>query len=391
MSKSNSDKSNSNNLNNKCSLEVLKTRQELSDEIREVVRLVTFEPGIMPVGTFRYEVFKYPGDIDIFEPLEECCNFSTAKLSAAHKIQSIITDIVASNKVMFVEFKAGYDFRYKIYTGVMNHNILDYNPDLIRRDINNLYHANLLTCEEWHQLDSLIKDMPSVEDVIALNEMLREYWVLRWTTEEILQGYKLLRGDYKLYLDVALSQGTIVKLDTISYVEGRFVEVTNFFLITLLDKFGTRSVLSEELKDYAQSLLMDIYKYYETSPLKSIKRLWMYLAFQHRICDLSLFTSLFSSEIARYSQILADLEVGIKILSPNLSHKFIEVYGEKGYDLLLLSLTDKLRLLKGICTANIITKEQLEQVYNCLQERVNELTYQWLEDKGIQIFDLLDT
>lgn len=73
-----------------CSLEVLRTREQLSEEIREVVRLVTFEPDIIPVGTFRYEVFKYPGDIDIFESFEECCSFSTAKLTAAHKIQSII-------------------------------------------------------------------------------------------------------------------------------------------------------------------------------------------------------------------------------------------------------------------------------------------------------------
>lgn len=293
---------------------------------------------------------------------------------------------------MYVEFKAGYDFRYKIYTGVMNHNVQDYNPDLIRRDVANLYHADLLTCEEWNHLNSLIKDNPVINDIIALNEVLRGYWVLRWTAEEILQGYKLLRGNYKMYLDVALSQGTIVKLDTISYVDGRFVEVTNFFLITLLDKMGTRSVLSEELKDYEQSLLMDIYKYYETSPLKSIKRLWMYLAFKRRICDLNLFTPLFSSEIALYSQILADLEVAIDLLSPDIFKRFTDVYGKEGHTLLFNSLISRLESLKGICidnTPHSITTELLLNIYNCLKEIVNTRTYQWLHDNHIDIFDLL--
>ena len=84
-------------------------------------------------------------------------------------------------------------------------------------------------------------------------------------------------------MDVAIAQGSIVKLDTIAFLSNnesetkRYIEVTNFFLITQHDKFGNTVFLSEELQDYEQSLLSDVYTYYSSNTLKSIKRLFIIL------------------------------------------------------------------------------------------------------------------
>lgn len=380
-------------LSSYCPLDVLETRQEISNEIRRVVNLVTAEPGIVPVGTFRYNIFKYPGDIDIFEELETCCEFSTAKLTAAQKIQSIVQNITSHDTVLFVEFKAGYDLRFKLYTGVVNDKIEDYNPELIRRDITNLYEAGLLSECEWNALIILVKDDPNVDDLIALNDALRAYWVVRWKEEEVLQGYKLLPGNYKLFLDVALAQGTIVKLDTIAYIDDRFVEVTNFFLVAILDKLGQRILISQELGEYEQSLILDVYKYYSINPLKSIKRLWMYLAFNKRICDISMFTDLFSSDIALYSQILSDIETAINILSSDLWSRFSTMYEPT---VLYESLNTRLQLVHGLCSPAYygsqpqeLIVEDLKRLQSCLREQINALTYEWLAARNINIFSLI--
>jgi hypothetical protein len=379
-----------------CSDSVLAVRQNISKDIRNIVRLVTAEPGIIPVGTFRYSVFPYPNDIDIFEDLQGCCEFTTAKLTAAQRIQIIIKQVMRTHKILFVEFKAGYDLRFKIYTGVVNSQIEDYNPALIRRDLENLYTANLLSEAEYSNLSGLVFDSPTIGSVIALNEALRGYWVLRWTQEEVLQGYKVLRGNYKLFLDVAITEGTIVKLDTIAYVDKRFVEVTNFFLISVLDKFGNRTILSEELSDYLQSLTLDVYKYFPIKPLKAVKRLWLYLAANRRLCDLALFTPLFSSEIALRSQIAADIEVTLHILSPGTFPSFLELYGEEGYAQMLQSLDARLQLLQGVCQAGIYANMNREEIvadlhrlYGCLNDQINAQTYAWLDSHGIDIFSFI--
>ena len=379
----------------KCDIHVLDERTKLSKDTKEIIEAVTVEMDKMPVGTFKYKLFKYPGDIDLFENLETCCTFGKAKFTAAHNIQKIIPNIENNNKVMFSDFKAGYDLRFKIYTGNINGEIEDYNYQVISRDIKNLYDANLLDDCEYEELINLVKVNPEMNDIITLNEKLRDYWVLRWSLVEIKQGYKLLRGNYKLYLDVAISQGSIVKLDTIAYVDKRFVEVTNFFLITSLDKYGNKYYLSEELADYGESLLSDVYKYYDINPLKSVKRLWMWFAFKQRICELGMFKELFSSDIALYSQILSDIDVAITLLNTDNN-----MFGNVN---VLLSLIPRLKLLDGLCNVNtifniFITNEhnyklissELEKLRNCLQEYINNNTYKWLQDHDLDIFEFVN-
>lgn len=378
-----------------CDITVLnkRTEKDLTPDVASVIRLVTDRIETLPVGTFKYKVFKYPSDIDIFERLEGCCTFNFAKVRAAAAIQNIIRDINSDSSVIFSDFKAGYDHRFKIYTGVIGDTIADYNAVFIRRDISNLYEAGLLTALEYQDLISLAKDIPTLNDVITLNEKLRSFWVIRWTIPELLAGNKILPGNYKLFLDVALTQGSVVKLDTIAKIDGddsRYIEVTNFFLVTQKDKFGNTIVLSEELGDYAQSLLEDVYKYYDNNVLKSIKRLWMYLAFKGRICDLGLFTPLFDSDIALHAQIVGDLDLAINLLGSNFSYdkRFL-------YD----SLNRRLAKLNGICVRqpiytspnssdpNII-RNNLMKLRECLMESVNDRTRKWLTARNIDILAL---
>jgi hypothetical protein len=381
-------------VNDVCDITVLNKRDknDIGSDTKTAIKAVTAHMETLPVGTFKYKIFKYPSDIDIFENIEGCCTFNQSKITAAHAIQRIVRSVVSSNTIIFTDFKAGYDDRYKIYTGVINDKIDDYDPLVIRRDIDNLRSAELLTCQQYHELIALVKSTPSIDDVVALNEKLRTYWVVRWKSDEILQGYIVRPGNYKLYLDVALTQGSIVKLDTIAKIsspieDSRYVEVTNFFLITQKDKYGGRVVLSEELGDYAQSLLGDVYKYYNTNILKSIKRLWMYLAYQGRICDLGVFTELFSSDIALNSQLVGDLEVAIFLLSSKLPYddKFL-------HD----TINRKLTSLRGECADPSLyshTKTDIEYmsaVKECLSKSIDTRTREWMHSRNINIMALVN-
>jgi len=355
----------------KCDRTVLTPRKSLTDNAVETIKTVTAKMKTLPVGTYKYEIFKYPGDIDLFEKLSFCCSYNEARLRTAHELRKITKKILANKDVIFVELKAGYDIRFKIYTGIIeNGTIYDFNKVIVQRDLNKLLDACLLTKEQHNTLTKLC----SVEDVMRLNEELREFWVLRWSSQEILQGFKLLPGKYRLYLDEAVTQGSIVKMDTIAKVDDRYVEVTNFFLVSQIDRFGNKIILSEELKDYETSLLQDVYKYYETKPYKAIKRLWMYLAFKKRICDLSIFKDLFDSDIAFYSQILADVETAIRLQT--LPH-------DKAF--LKQSLSKRLSYVKHICPL-----DNLESIKVCLENTIRKMTFEWLATNDIDIFKLIN-
>lgn len=380
----------------KCDIRVLDERKEYTNDTMDVIQKVTSRMGTLPVGTFKYKIFKYPGDIDIFERLEHCCTYNAAKIYSALEIQSIIKDICKDPDIIFTDFKAGYDTRYKIYTGIIDdNNIIDYEPVLVRRDISNLWTAGLLSDDDYNKLMCLVKDRPNINDMIILNEELRKYWLIRWNQKELLTGYKILPGSYKLYLDIALSQGTVVKLDTISKIDNRYVEVSNFFLVIENDKYGNKQILSEELGDYEQSLLSDVYKYFHNNPLKSVKRLWMYLAFKNKICDLSLFTDLFSSDIALESQIISDLEVAIQLLNSNQSTDSVcnKIYDQQ---FLFQSISNRLSMI-GLSFSRIFTDDihvligNLSRLKDELQINVNNKTLIWLHDNEIDISKLTNS
>lgn len=369
----------------------IRKKEDIPVDTLNAIRTVTANMETLPVGTFKYSLFKYPGDIDIFEALDTCCTFNVSRLNAANTIQNIVRKILSSENILFSEFKAGYDDRFNIYTGVFDDKgiFVDFYPFVIRRDIINLFDSGLLDLQQKDHLLSLVKDEPSLQDILDLNEELRNFRVVRWTATDVLNGFKVLPGNYKLYLDVALTQGSIVKIDTIAYVNDRYIELTNFFLVSQTDKFGKKKILSEELGDYQQSLLSDVHKYYESNTLKSVKRYWMYLAYKNKLCKLSEFKELFSSRLALYSQVSADIEVAILLLkSTNLNYN---------PDLLFSSIAQRLQLLDGICTNSSssyhdihsneysVISDNLEILNSCIKDYINIETKQWLLDNDIDI------
>jgi len=189
--------------------------------------------------------------------------------------------------------------------------------------------------------------------------------------------------------------GSVVKIDIISKIQNhhpRYIEITNYFMIIQYDKYGNKMLFTEELEDYRQSILGDVYKYYEDNALKSVKRLWMYLALKEKICDLSMFVELFSSDISLYSQIASDIEVALTLLSSDMKYDF---------NYLMRTLFDRLKQLNGLCiTDNIIEKLEsnnkkniysgFEELHKCIKYEVNRMTHEWLNERNINIYELID-
>jgi len=108
--------------NKTCNKSILdkRTEADLSKDTIKAIRTMTFNMETLPVGTFKYKIFKYPSDIDIFENLESCCTYNVSRFNASNTIQSIILNILENKDFIFTDFKAGYDTRFKIYTCIIS-------------------------------------------------------------------------------------------------------------------------------------------------------------------------------------------------------------------------------------------------------------------------------
>ncbi len=254
--------SNLNKSSNSCRKddEILKKRtfDGLTQETKSLIELITIQKGTFPVGSFKFKAHRYPGDIDIFEPVKACCDKESASKEIAKKIQKMALEISKRKDVYLGDFKAGLDFRY---TTPMSD---------IEGKLNELVDLELITQEE-------LQEALSLKSRDELVEYMRKYYIVRWSLEELIQGYKLLPKGLRLELSDALTHKSIVKIDLWAPQDGNYNEVTNFFLIVMIGKDGKEVVLNEELGDRLINLNHDIVKYgskEHKNSLKLAKRLW---------------------------------------------------------------------------------------------------------------------
>lgn len=380
------------------SKDVLQERHysDYSPEAQRVISLITIEQGLEPVGSSKYQAHKYPSDIDLFEPVQGCCGINAVRLPMVRALQNIIRRLENEPSIHFARFQCGYDRRYDIYWGKESKGqVLDWSARIARREINNLYYQELITEQEQEAALSLVKENPSVRDFLRLYWFFRNFMALDWNTEEIKRGYKDLRGGKRMYLDDALIDKSLVKLDVwakLPYPDmkgARYVEVTNWFLVQVEDENGEIQTLSIVQEDRLKSLRADIYKYYAKDALKTSKRYWNYLFELEQtpavLRELRKLAPLFSSYIAFLNSVATDLELQERMLRVGLLE-------ENAYKAFLLDTKRRLLAFAPACYLEESLNEQLAQTLDekKMLKAVDNLTRKYWATQRVDILDFVE-
>ena len=366
-------------------------------EVQSIIDLMTIKTGIDPVGSSKFTVHKYPGDIDFLEPVVGCCTLNALRLPMARNIQQIIRRIQATPDVYFSRFQCGYDRRYDIYLGrEQKGKLVDYVPQIARREIVNLYEQGLLTEEELERALSLVRSNPSLGEFFQLYWFLRDMVIVDWTQEEILRGYKELRGGKKLYLDDGLIDKSLVKLDVharIPYPDmkgSRFVEFTNWFLVQVENEEGNVETMSLIQEDRLKSLRSDVRRFATRDPLKAAKRYWNYLFELEKTsevkAELRRIAPLFSCYPAFLNSVATDLELQKEMLQRGL-------LTAEEYRLFLRDTRRRMKEYAPVCYFDSKENERLASNLDLreMQRTVRELTENFLRENKINMLSFIET
>jgi hypothetical protein len=307
---------------------LLQTRamNSLSMDTINAIKLLTIDPRYPPkiVGSFKYIVHEYPADIDLFEYYETCCTIEKAAAQIAKRFINIMKEIKLQKEVYLGDFKAGHDNRYKINIGIVrNKKIMGYNPQRIRTAIYNLQRRGLLSADEMDYWLLKVIDSPTISEYIDLEALVRTKYIVRWNEDEIIQGFKILPLNYKLKLEDALQQKSVVKIDIWLYLNMRYVEMTNWYMLTCIDKKKNKINLSMKMSQYNESLMNDIKHYSAINKyMKVAKRLWLLAIMQKNEGLMLNLYSIFGSGAAKMYQIVGESETIRNILKKREHVKF---------------------------------------------------------------------
>lgn len=203
-------------------------------------------------GSFVFRAQRYAGDLD----LTEIVRYHTEKGTITNfikKLKLILLDLDKDH--IFSEFKAGFDYDYMFSVGELRNGI--YTPDKdFATKLNKIYLSNLLTDEEYDSMVNALEIVKKSHDT-TIHEMAYDYiydtmrnrYTLRWTKIELLRGFKILGNNSKYLLTDALKDDGIVKIDIISIINNKYVEVTNII-----------SLEYDPYEDFNEILIKDIHK-----------------------------------------------------------------------------------------------------------------------------------
>lgn len=228
----------------------------------------------LPFGSAVYRIQQFPGDLDLFEEIEECCNEPEAIHKFIDGFKKVVRDVLDSKLHYYSEVKAGLDLRYNIDLGKLENGRWIQNPDLVNI-INDMY--ELFSVEDFRIIRLAMREF-GANNYDVVSNIIREYRVLRWSAQEILAGRKEVLGGTIILDRVIVDTKSLFKIDEITLVQGKFAEVTNVYFLSYDDGQGGKHEIIKQNLNFLEDLRNEIEKLYYSdmfyNPFKVLKRMF---------------------------------------------------------------------------------------------------------------------
>ena len=241
------------------------------DDIKKTTNLIAFNPDkIIYYGSAsKKAMYLSSGDIDLVEPVK----LSEAN-SLANHIKIIVQNINKTPNCYLADFKSGTDLYYKIDLGTIEHGKLKGFDKQKVKDF--IISKEFDDTTEKNKILNLFNNPIGLKQWFDINNFLHEYQVLRWNREELLRGYKIVRGNKVFLQNTIQDKSALTKLDIIQFIPSlnRFIEITNYFDVVNDGK-------EFKSQKYLNDLKMNLLKYYyEKNYFKFTKRMLAYSLFK---------------------------------------------------------------------------------------------------------------
>ena len=256
----------------------IRTIYSYNNSIIDIFKMISFQGKFNIAGSAQYASSNYINDYDLNEeikgPLSHIVSVFQSKFIEMHN----------DNNTYIVDFKCGLD----------NELYFDEYTDVTK------YHTylkkikNMLSTHEYNTFMKATK-----EDEIE--EICRDLYILRWSYNEIIKGYKMLRGCRKKTLQDSLNDKSVVKLDIIYNYDNDFIEISDIYI---MDPSIMKSTLQDDVKYY----------YDKGNYFKALKRVLSLARLAKDTKTIDLLVSLFNSNIGLVNKVKSDFDVIVDVL-----------------------------------------------------------------------------
>lgn len=300
----------------------LRNKESYPKILNDEIKLLSFDTNnSVLIGSASYKIQKYPADIDLYEQVIRCCTKEDAIEYFMLGIKNVVNNIRMKDNHWVIEVKCGVDDRY----GIIN---LGY--DLTTNQLLQFLHKNIqiLKMEDYDKLNELAMYMENnnSNDIIdEIYKILREYYILRWSANDILLG-SLVKYGKKFYLEDCIDTHSPINIEVIAVVNNKFTDLSNFYVVMFHDKLTDQDYMI----NFPQEYLIDgknfvinglkgginkvLFSNTYLDVFKGIKRMYSLARLTNDFALYNKIAPIISSDLSALSQIKSEIGTIIEIM-----------------------------------------------------------------------------
>lgn len=347
-------------------------------DVTKIIKIMSFSKGkqVDIVGSMSLKSQQYAGDYDMFEEVNSNYTSNTTALNNyVKRFQKIIKSLNTMDNVYIGDIKAGEIKEWDVMkNGLIN----------IKKNIEILVHNNIIKDDELPEIKQLLKSNNEDELRRAF-----KFHIVRWTPNDIANGFVILRDGSKYTLQMAFTSPSIIKLDVIGLVQNnRYTDFSIIYRLKnkehVLNNFKTGNEISD-LKD-------DIKYYYsQGNYFKALKRLFSLVKRYNNNTLLEKLNTLLNGDLGRIYSVLSDIST-LQYLLDNETHLpmkrihyELDQFRARLGNVYSLSPTDKIvkQIVKGSNYSKGHLEELLEEIQGELEDILSKATKQQADKLGV--------
>lgn len=266
------------------------------------------------VGSMSLRSQIYAGDYDAYEVVHSKGDLSDALRSLVSKFKDVIRKLQDLPYTYIGDIKSGSIESWKVLTEPYNYHDAQKKLKQLRAD-------NIITQDEYYQAKKHIRPNLSRFEKLEALQAIR-FHIIRWSPEEVLKGFKILRDGRKFKLEDAFQSPTITKIDAVSWVQNsRF---TDFSVIYEFHHNDT--ILNPAMKDIEESIRENIYVLRQNGNyFKMAKRMFALAKYKGYTRELRILSGMFNGDLGRLYHVYGDLGTLESLIESNRSLPFTKI------------------------------------------------------------------
>jgi hypothetical protein len=268
-----------------------------SPDTIDIINTITMSKGnkkqFLIQGSSSLSSQTYYGDYDLLERIDESIfknviSFDDYIDKVVKKFQQVVKTVLSMKLVYISDIKCG--------------EISDWNVSNVNQ-LKKLYSNKIITDDE---LETAINEFNC-----KICFRTRRFGIIRWTPQDILNGYIILRNNTKYTLHDAIKNKTaLTKMDVVAYVDNKFIEFSIIYRFTYKNN-DISTAIENVFHSFYQSTEMS---YLEEKYFKVIKRLFSIARLERDNEQLARLNTVLNSDLGRIYSVISDIDTIIYIL-----------------------------------------------------------------------------